>query len=226
MDDSRGRQLTGGSGSARRTRVVLADPHPLVVEALAARIASEPDLELVEGLDGRAALEQEITRLAPDVALVAFDLWSPPPALLPPDTLRAIAGRTRLILIYDNISSHEVWQAIRAGALGVISRGAVATDFIQAVRDALDGRSHLDSNAQRELAEYIRAQGDRGGALTRREREVLSLSADGLTTKQIGARLGLSASSIKASLRSVYMKLDVHDRPAAVAQALRRGLIS
>ena len=210
-----------------RSRVVVADPHPLVVEALGVHIAAEADLELLAAIGEIDVLAEEVARLAPDAAVVAFDLWPTPAQRIPPEIVGAVASRTALTLIYDRIDAREVWQGLRAGARGIVSRGAPAGEFINAIRETIAGGDHLDAAAQRDLASLIRGDDGAGAiALTAREREVIRLSADGLSTGEIAKRMGLSASSIKASLQRTYAKLGVHDRPAAVAQALRRGLIT
>jgi two-component system, NarL family, nitrate/nitrite response regulator NarL len=208
-------------------RLLLADAHPLMIEGISARIAAEADLAVIDHVSELEALLPRVERSEPDAAVVAFDLWPPPTHHVRPELMRALAAHTRLIVIYDEIVPHEAWSALHAGAKSLISRVAEPDTLIDAIRETLRGGAHLDAPVQRDLTELIQRQGANGNvAITGRERTILRLSAEGLTTDEIARHLQLSVSSIKAAFRQIYVKLDVRDRPAAVAHALRRGLIT
>ncbi|HUB75690.1 MAG TPA: response regulator transcription factor [Solirubrobacteraceae bacterium] len=206
---------------------MVADSHPLVVDALHALIGAQDDLAFVEPPAEPGALPALLRGDAPDVTLLGYDLWLGQAPRVPSELIRTLAGLTRLILIYDRIDPHQAWQALHAGAVGLVSRGAPTADFVAAVRHALRGGTFLDATMQDEIAILARHDADPGTImLSPREQAVLQLGADGLTTGDIAKRVNLSASTVKLLLHEIYRKLDVTDRAAAVAQALRRGLIS
>jgi DNA-binding NarL/FixJ family response regulator len=208
-------------------RLLVADAHPFFIEGISARIAAEPDLAVVDHVSDLETLLPRVEVSEPDAAVVAFDLWPPPAHHLRPELMCSLAAHTRLIVIYDEIVPHEAWSAVHAGAKSLVSRVVEPDVLIEAIRETLRGGAHLDGLVQRDLAELIQRQGATGNAsITNRERTILRLSAEGLTTQEIARHLQLSVSSIKAAFRQIYVKLDVRDRPAAVAHALRRGLIT
>jgi DNA-binding NarL/FixJ family response regulator len=216
-----------GAGASHRVRVVVMDSHPLLVQALRALIASQDDLEFVETASVLEEIEAEAARGRADVALVGFDLWPAEDPRLPSVRVHELAGSCRLILLYDRIDPHRAWQSLHAGVAAIISRAAPVDDFVRAIRVVAPGGTYLDPTVQTDLASLARHEDDPATiVLTRREQLVLQLSADGLTTNEIAEHVRLSASSVKALLHEVYRKLDVRDRPQAVAHALRRGLIA
>lgn len=211
----------------RPVRVMVADVHPVVIEGIQARIASETDLMVVHGVTDLGALANEITLQEPAVALVGFNIWQTADPETALGLVRSVALLTRVILIYDQIDPHQAWRALHAGVVGLISRTAPADQFVFAIRQTLRDGTFLDPAIQEEIAALARHEGTTTSILlTRREQLILRYSADGLGTHEIALQLALSPSSIKAALHRIYEKLGVHDRPAAVAQALRLGLIT
>jgi two-component system nitrate/nitrite response regulator NarL len=202
---------------------MVADVHPVVIEGIQARIASETDLMVVHGVTDLGALANEITLQEPAVALVGFNIWQTADPETALGLVRSVALLTRVI----QIDPHQAWRALHAGVVGLISRTAPADQFVFAIRQTLRDGTFLDPAIQEEIAALARHEGTTTSILlTRREQLILRYSADGLGTHEIALQLALSPSSIKAALHRIYEKLGVHDRPAAVAQALRLGLIT
>ena len=112
------------------------------------------------------------------------------------------------------------------GASGYLLKDSDRSDICAAVEAIAAGRAVLAPEAQTALAQGVRLRGaSQGPAISEREREVLALTADGLSAPQIGARLHLSPATVKSHLQNVYEKLGVSDRAAAVATAIRLGLL-
>jgi two-component system nitrate/nitrite response regulator NarL len=220
------RALTAAGPAGGTASVLVADLHPVFIEGIEARIARETDISTATAVTDVGVLAEAIAKRRPAVTLVGFDLWQTSEAKASLALVQAVAATTRVILMYDRIDPHQAWRALHAGVVGLISRCAPAEQFVFAIRQVLSDGTFLDATIQEELASLARRdQGSAAVLLTRREQAVLTSSADGQTTQQIGVQLGLSSSSIKAALHGSYEKLGVHDRPAAVAQALRLGLI-
>lgn len=214
-----------GEGTAPRVRVILADDHPLLREGVERAIAAYPSLELVGvASDGRQALE-EIRRLRPDVAVVDLRM----PGLGGMDVVHAVSRdglSTRVMFLSGYVDSTIAYRALAEGAMGFITKEAGGKAVCEAIAAVARGEIVLSPEAQSSIAEEIRTRRDASEpALTPRERDVLRLVAEGLSAPDIGARLSLSAATVKGHLGSIYEKLGVSERAAAVAEGMRRGLL-
>jgi two-component system nitrate/nitrite response regulator NarL len=214
------------AGSRRGATVAIADDHPLYREALEQAISRRPDLELVAAVtDGRAALEQ-IRKLSPDVAVLDMRM----PGLRGLDVIEALArdgSPTRVLVLSAAVESSVVYAAIAAGAAGYWSKDAERDAICDAIAAVARGDSVLDPSLQSAVFTEIHTREvdtDRP-ALTPREREILGLIAAGMTAPAIGEQIFLSPTTVKTHLAHLYEKLGVNDRAAAVAEAMRRGLL-
>jgi two-component system nitrate/nitrite response regulator NarL len=133
---------------------------------------------------------------------------------------------TRFLFLSAHVESDVVFDALARGAAGYLSKEVDRDAICSAVVAVAGGETVLSLEVQRNLAGAIRERNasDRP-ILTPRERAVLSLAAEGLATREIGARLGVASATVKSHLQSIYAKLDVPDRTSAVAVAMRRGLL-
>lgn len=210
---------------AGRVRVFVADDHPLVREGLLRAVGEQPALELVGSAgNGREALEQ-IRRVQPDVALLDVKM----PELDGIAVVRAVtrdALPTRIVFLSAYVDSAVAYRALAEGAAGFLSKEASATAVCDAIVAAARGETVLSPEVQSGIAEEIRmrAAPERLN-LSARENEVLVLIADGLSAPDIARLLHLSPATVKGHLHSLYEKLGVKERAAAVAEAMRRGLL-
>jgi two-component system nitrate/nitrite response regulator NarL len=208
-----------------RVRVLAADRQPLFLEAVARVVRQRADLDLVAELgEGRGALDL-IARAQPDVAVLDERL----PGLDGGQVLNAVVRDrlpTRVLLVATKVRSDAVYQALAAGAGGYVSRLTSAPQLADAIAGVAGGHVVLAQEVQTSLAQEIRrrSRGQRA-VLGERERQVLLLLAEGLTAAEIGRRLHLSTGTVKTTLLKLYERLGVSERSAAVAVALRRGLI-
>jgi two-component system, NarL family, nitrate/nitrite response regulator NarL len=206
--------------------VVIADDHPLYRDGLARAVSSRPDLELVaESGDGRETLEL-IRRLEPDVAVL--DLHMPGlEGVAIVEAVRRDQLPTRALMLSAAVESALVYRAVAAGAAGYWSKEADRTVICDAIAAVARGESVLDPALQAGVFTEIhgREVDDERPVLTEREREILNLIASGLTAPTIGKQLFLSPATVKTHLGHLYEKLGVGDRAAAVAEAMRRGLL-
>jgi two-component system nitrate/nitrite response regulator NarL len=210
----------------KRATVLIADDHPLYREGLARAISGRPDLELVcEVSDGRTALEQ-IQQLAPDVAVLDMRM----PELRGLEVVEALTrdgSPTRVLVLSAAIESSLVYAAVAAGAAGYWSKDAERDAICDAIAAVARGARVLDPSLQSGVFSEIHAREVDTGrpVLTSREHEILRCIAEGKTAPAIGAELYLSTATIKTHLAHLYEKLGVSDRAAAVAEAMRRGLL-
>lgn len=188
-------------------------------------IKDRPDLELIgEAADGRQALEL-IRAEQPEVAVVDVKM----PELDGVRVLNAVNREglaTRVLLLSAFLDGPIVFDAVAAGAAGYLSKDAERERITDAVAAIARGETVLGPEVQAGIAGEIRARGrpDRP-ALTEREQQVLAFIAEGRAAPDIGKQLYLSTATVKSHLQNLYEKLGVNDRAAAVAEAMRRGLI-
>jgi two-component system nitrate/nitrite response regulator NarL len=206
-------------------RVLVADDHPVYREGVARAIAERAGLELgAVAADGREAMAG-IRDLTPDVAVLDVRM----PGLSGIDIVAEIGRErlpTRVLLLSAQSDEQLIFDGVSVGASGYLLKDSDRSDICAAVEAIAAGRAVLAPEAQTALAQGVRLRGAaQGPAISEREREVLGLTADGLSAPQIGARLHLSPATVKSHLQNVYEKLGVSDRAAAVATAIRLGLL-
>jgi DNA-binding NarL/FixJ family response regulator len=208
-------------------RVLLADDHDMVREALRRVIESRGDISVVaEAHDGREAVAA--ARLhKPDVAVI--DLWMP--GISGEEATRQIveSGCGARVLA---LSMHEDWarvrSALQAGALGYVVKSAAASQLIEAIHALRAGRAYLSPAVAHHVVEAVgHADTARSpiSQLTEREREVLALIAEGLSSKEIAAHLGHSPKTAETHRASLMRKLGVHKTSSLVRIAIREGLV-
>jgi two-component system, NarL family, nitrate/nitrite response regulator NarL len=210
---------------ADRTRVLVADDHPLYREGVVRAIKDRPDLELVaECDDGRSALD-EIKRLKPDVAVLDVKM----PSLDGTAVLNAVERdglATRVVFLSAYVDGAVVYSAIAGGAAAYLSKEADRRQICDAIAAVARGETILAPEAQAGIAREVRLRREEDRpALTAREQEILELTAAGRSAPQIAGELFLSTATVKTHLQHLYEKLGVSDRAAAVAEAMRRGLL-
>jgi two-component system nitrate/nitrite response regulator NarL len=207
------------------TRVLVADDHPMFRSSVVRAIGMHPELELVgEASDGREALDA-LRSLTPEVAVVDVQM----PGLSGLDLLDAVRVErlaTRVLVLSGALDQQDAYRAVQLGAAGVLSKlvePQVLTDAIAAIAR---GETVLGVEAQAAVATEIQMREvDDRPVLTDREREVLTRIADGESVPTMASTMYLSRSTIKTHLESLYRKLGVSDRAAAVAEAMRRGIL-
>lgn len=208
-----------------RLRIVVADDHPLFREAVVRTVKERPEFELVaEAADGTEALER-IRELSPDVAVL--DLKMPGlDGLQVVNAVRRDQLPTRVVLLSAFLDGSMAFEAVAAGAAAYVSKEADRRRLGDTIAAVGRGETVLGPEIQAGLAEEIRLRGAKGGVpLSDREREVLGHIAAGRSAPEIAKLLFLSPATVKGHLQSLYEKLGVSDRAAAVAEAMRRGLI-
>ena len=213
------------SSSPERTTVYIAEDHPVFQEAVARAVKSRPDLDLVGATrDGQTALE-EIRALKPAVALLDRGL----PRLDGVDVVRSIVAdglATRIVMLSADSSSGLVYDVVRLGVAGFLTKAATIDEIRDTIAAVARGETVLAQEIQSGLVNELREREQSSRPLlTEREAQVLALIADGLSGPEIGQQLYISASTVKSHVKSVLEKLAVSDRAAAVAEAMRRGLI-
>jgi two-component system, NarL family, nitrate/nitrite response regulator NarL len=208
-----------------RVRVLAADDHPLFREAVARAIRDRPELELVgQAADGTEAMAM-IRELLPDVAVLDVKM----PGLDGLQVVNAVTRdhlATRVILLSAYLDGAVAFEAVAVGASAYLSKDADRRVLAETILAVARGETVLGPQVQAGLAAEIRLRGAKDRpALSDREREVLGHVAEGRSAPQIAQLLFLSTATVKSHLQGLYEKLGVSDRAAAVAEAMRRGLL-
>ena len=208
-----------------RTRVLVAEDHPMFRGALVDAIKRRSDLELVGvAEDGRVAIE-EIRRLQPEVALVDMRM----PEVDGAQVLNAVVRDgvpTRVLFLSTHTDSGMVFDLLANGASGYLDKAASAEEVCDAIAAAGRGKTVLSESIEGDVLQQIRVRGaDVETKLTPREQEVLRLVASGDSAPDIADRLFIETSTVKTHLQNIYEKLGVSERAAAVAEGMRRGLV-
>ena len=213
------------SAADARVRVVIADDHPFFRDGVRKGLSRDGRVEVVaEAENGRDALEA-IRRELPDVALVDYQM----PGLDGLAIVRAAVRDelpTRVVLLSAFTDSALVFEALQEGAAGFLPKDARRADIIDAVLKVARGESVVPEAVAGGLAGEIRLRArPTAPALSERERQVLQAFARGRSIPQVAEELLIGASTVKTHTQRLYEKLGVSDRAAAVAEAMRRGLL-
>ena len=213
-------------------RVALVDDQAIVRAGLA-RILSPPDgFEVVaECISGREAIER-LPALRPDVILM--DVRMPDlDGITATARLRSSAAGSPVLVLTTFGEDEVLWGAIEAGAAGFVLKDSSAEDLIAAVRAVAGGGAWFDAGVAPRLLERYRrvvAPATRDAArlelLTEREHDVLRLMARGATNAEIAASLYVAEATVKTHVGSIFTKLDVRDRAAAIVFAYDHGVVA
>jgi len=201
---------------------VVADDHPAVLEAVSEFLGSGGVEVVGRALEGEEALEQIETR-HPDVALIDVRMPRLDGIELARRAQRSAPGTA--ILLYTGYGDRALLtEALDVGVRGFVLKEAPMDDLLRAVRAVSAGGTYVDPVLAGALA--TSSTGSDLPELTRREREVLRLLADGLSNEEIGKQLFISAETVRTHVRKAMAKLDADTRTQAVARALRHHLIA
>ncbi|MFC4057443.1 response regulator [Planomonospora corallina] len=203
-------------------RLMIVDDHPVVREGLRGMLEADPRITVAgEAASGDEAVVRA-RELAPDVILM--DLRMPGGDGVGAIS-RILADRpeSRVIVLTTYETDQDIVRAVEAGAAGYLLKDTSRADLLAAVVSAARGETVLSPSVATKLVTRMRAPAVE--ALSRRETEVLSLVARGLTNAEIGRELFIGETTVKTHLLRIFGKLGVSDRTAAVTTALDRGFL-
>jgi DNA-binding NarL/FixJ family response regulator len=209
-------------------RVVLADDHAVVRRGVRALLQEAPDIEIVaEAADGHQALAS-VEAKRPDVLVTDIAM----PGLNGLELAKRVARdfpQTRVLILSMHNEKEYATRALAAGAGGYLLKDAGDAECEAAVRAVARGESYLSPSVSGHVVtEYVRlakAEAATADPLTPRQREVLLRIAEGLPTKAIGRRLGISIKTVEAHRGQLMERLGIHDVASLVRYAIRTGLI-
>lgn len=213
-----------------KTRVLLADDHPVVRRGLREVLDPEPDFEVVaEVEDGASAVSRA---LEDDVDLAILDVTMPRlTGLQAAADLSQRRPDLRVLMLSMHDNEEYFFEALRAGASGYVLKSVADRDLVEACRATMRGEPFVYPGAVKALIrDYVdRVQsGERpsSDSLSRRESEVIKLIAEGHTSKEIAALLVISENTVERHRANVLMKLGLRNRVDLTRYAIRRGLVT
>ncbi len=203
-------------------RVVLCDDHVMVREGLRRVIDGVEGIEVVASAsDGEEGIEATL-RLRPDVVLM--DLAMPGvDGVAATRRIAAEAPDVSVVVLTSFADRSQVLDAVDAGASSYVLKDASVEEVVRAIRSAAAGEAPLDPRVARTVLARS-ALGDPFAALSDREREVLALVADGIPSKTIARRLGITEPTVRAHLTRIYRHIGVDDRTQAALWAVEHGM--
>jgi two-component system nitrate/nitrite response regulator NarL len=211
------------SNVAPGVRVLIVDDHALFRESLARLLQAEPEFKFVSHCGSGAEALEILKARGIDIVLLDLDLGSARGADLLDDFRKAgFAGK--VLLVTAGVNESEVAGLIRKGIVGVFTKHNSPALLVQGIRDAMRGKVWFEQGLLKRALESADAERSTAGPaeLTKREKRVLSFVYEGLTNKEIGDRLQLSESAVKACLQNLFSKTGVRTRTQLVRVALER----
>jgi two-component system response regulator NreC len=212
-------------------RVLIADDHAMVRDGVRMILEAQTDIAVVgEASDGQEALEKAHS-LLPDVVLmdIAMPVMT---GLQATEAIKRELPQIQVVVVTMHEDYQYFFEVLRAGASGYVLKGASSADLLAAVRAAHEGGVYLHPNVAKNLvADYVKRMepGEEKAhydGLSERERQVLTLVAEGRTSQQIADQLYLSINTVQTHRAHIMEKLKLQNRAELIRYALRKGFIT
>ena len=212
----------------QKISVLIVDDHPIVRQGLRTLLELQDDIIVTgEASNGKVAVDLT-ARLKPDVVLM--DLVMPElDGISATRQIKALQLGTRVIALTSFVEDDKVIPAIQAGAVSFLLKDVSPTDLMEAIRAAYHGEARLHPTVVRKLMSQVASQPAAAQQfapdLTQREIEVLRLVAEGMSNREIAAKLVISEKTVKTHISSLLSKLGQEDRTRLAILAIKKGLV-
>ncbi|HVH62510.1 MAG TPA: response regulator transcription factor [Candidatus Dormibacteraeota bacterium] len=206
-------------------RIAIVDNHQVASDGLKMLVDDQSDMDVV----GVAASVAEAAALPPDLApeIVLIDQHLPDGSgRAAADAVRGMYPEARLIFVSSDESDEAVAEAVAAGASAFVPKSRAASEFIDAIRKVAGGISLLTPTIVADVLVAARKRDEIRGRITERELKVLELLNEGLSSRDIAGRLGISYSTVRSHIRAIAAKLQSHSKLGAIAAARDLDLVS
>jgi len=209
----------------RPIRVLIVDDHEVVAASLARVLDEEPDLSTVGLAQTLAQARARVQTSSPDVLILDRRLPDGDGVAAIPE-LRALRPSMNVVVLTGASSDDVLVRALEAGAAGFLSKTRSLAEVTTAVRAAAQGEASISPELLARLLPRLTRTGGAQPALTRREEEVLSMLAQGLSNASIAAELDVSVNTVRNHVANLSAKLGAHSKLEAMSIAIQRGLLS
>ncbi|GAA1080097.1 MAG: response regulator transcription factor [Nocardiopsis sp. BM-2018] len=213
-------------GGDKAIRVFLVDDHEIVRRGVGSLLDDEDGIEVVGEAGTAAQAMARVPALEPDVVVLDVRLPDGDGVTVCRD-IRSMLPDTRMLMLTSYSDDEALYGAVMAGASGYILKQIHGTDLVGAVRTVAQGRSLLDPESTARMLKRLRDEAGRKdplGELTDQEKRVLELIGEGLTNREIGARMYLAEKTVKNYVSRVLAKLGMARRTQAAAYAVRLSM--
>ena len=211
-------------------RILVVDDHRVFAGALAARLAAEPDLEVVGVANSADDAERLTLRHAPDLIVLDIELGDADGLELAPRLLEGHPER-RIVVATAHDTAEMVGRALRAGVTGFVSKDGGIDHLLTVIRGVMRDETWIPPRLLTEVLREMRGEAESGSELrslllriSPREREVLARMVGGVDRSGIAQELGLSVDTVRTHTQNLFAKLQVHSVLEAVALAVRAGM--
>lgn len=214
-----------------KTRVLIADDHPLFRQSVRSVLQNEPELEVVgEASNGVEAVKM-VEELSPNIVLMDITM----PELDGLEATRQIKARhpeTAVLVLTIHDDEQHVVEILEAGAAGYLTKSVFGEDIVYSIRSVVSGEMVLSPTVGKQILKLVARYPSKpvslpaGEQLSTRELQILKLAARGMSNKAIAAELGFTLRTVKRNLDNVFSKLNVSSRTEAVVTGLRAGFLT
>lgn len=214
--------------STTKLRILLADDHKMLREALRLMLDQEPDMEVVAEVSGGFELLQHVAAAKPNVVCMDINM----PGLNGIETTRRLHdldAAIKVIGLSAHTDQHLILEMLRAGATGYVAKSEASEELVRAIRSTRLQRNYLSPQVAALMTEALLNQpgaDSQAPRISARERQVLQLIADGHTSLQIANQLYLAPATIEVHRRNIMRKLNLHSIAELTKYAVRQGLTS
>jgi len=219
----------------KKVRIVIADDHPIFLDGLRRLLSLEEDFEVVAQVNDGLQVVEMLRECEPDVLLLDLNM----PGLNGLATLQRLRTencKTRVILLTASDDQNEFMQALKLGSWGIVMKQLATERLVDSIRRVYAGELWMDSRMTSEMIQRFvspppspapvpASHGPERPRLSPREREIVTLTAQGFKNSDMAARLSLSEQTVKNHLHSIFDKLEVTDRLEMAFCAVESGLV-
>jgi len=205
-------------------RVLIVEDHQIVADGLAALLNDQKDMSVVGKVGSVAESAPAAAELMPDVVLLDFRLNDGTGADAAA-AIRRVAPQSKHIFLTREDSDVAKFAALESGASGFIHKSKAASEVVEAIRTVAGGGALITPSSIATLLNRRRQSESQRESLTAREKEVLRLMAEGLSSRDIATKLGISYATVRTHIRSLGAKLGVHSKVQAIVKARELALI-
>ncbi len=211
----------------QKIKVMIVDDHAILRDGIRALLGLHDDVEIIgEASEGKEAVEKAL-ELEPDVVVMDIAI----PGMDGLEATRRIKkknSKVQILVLTQHDNKEYVLSSIKAGAAGYVPKRAMGSELVSAIRAVYRGESFLYPSAAAALIDDYRQQAETEpyDRLTAREREILTLIADGISSRQIAEMLFISSKTVQGHRTKIMEKLDIHNRAELIKYAVRKGLVS